>query len=230
MFFSSAVLEEFFYIRLEFYEKRKVSFLLWSMNIEQHIVSACKASLIMNLSLQKVLLANLEIDMLKCDNKYRFIRCVVEGSIVVSNRKRADLFLELKEKGFTPFPKKKSAPDVAIAGAIDDAEETEENTDVTIAPGVSAGDYDYLLSLAIGTLTAEKMQELRDERDKLMQEVEELRKATAKSLWVHDLDALESKLIEVGAENTDVVIILSNSPVAFLLKQISTFSSGAEEW
>ncbi|KAI3445041.1 hypothetical protein Pfo_001706 [Paulownia fortunei] len=161
------ILEEFFYIRLEFYEKRK-----------------------------KALLANLENDMLKCDNKYRFIRCVVDGSIIVSNRKRADLFLELKEKGFTPFPKKKSAAEIAIAGSIDDADETEENNEVAIGQGVSAGDYDYLLSLAIGTLTAEKMQELRAERDKLMQEVEDLKSATVKSLWMNDLDALESKLIE----------------------------------
>ncbi|PIN08558.1 DNA topoisomerase (ATP-hydrolyzing) [Handroanthus impetiginosus] len=139
--------------------------------------------------------------MLKCDNKYRFIRCVVDGSIVVSNRKRADLFLELKEKGFTPFPKKKNAAEVAVAGATDDTEEGEENNEVEIAKGVSASDYDYLLSLAIGTLTAEKLQELKNERDKLMQEVEELKRATVKSLWLKDLDALESKLLEVQTKN-----------------------------
>nr|BAE06274.1 topoisomerase II [Scutellaria baicalensis] len=161
------ILEEFFYIRLELYEKRK-----------------------------KVLLDILEHDMLKCDNKYRFIRCVVEGSIIVSNRKRTDVFRELKEKGFTPFPKKKNRAEVAIAGATDDGEETEENSEVPIAPGVSSSDYDYLLSLAIGTLTTEKMQELRAERDKLMQEVEELKQSTARSLWNKDLDALEDKLAE----------------------------------
>ncbi|CAA0808911.1 DNA topoisomerase 2 [Striga hermonthica] len=162
------ILEEFFYIRLEFYEKRK-----------------------------KTLLANLELDMLKCDNKYRFIRCVVDGSIIVSNKKRADLFLELKQKGFTPFPKNKGVAEISVAGAANDTEEGEESSDVAIAPGVSAGDYDYLLSLAIGTLTAEKLQELRAERDKLTQEVEELRRATVKSLWLKDLDALQSKYIEV---------------------------------
>ncbi|KAK6119233.1 hypothetical protein DH2020_047016 [Rehmannia glutinosa] len=159
-------------------------------------LSAFRNTSLMNeILLQKALLANLENDMLKCDNKYRFIRGVVDGSIIVSNRKRADLFLELKEKGFTPFPKKKTAAEIAIAGSTDDADESEEN-DVAIGKGVSASDYDYLLSLAIGTLTAEKMKELRDERDKLMQEVEELKRATVKSLWMHDLDALESKFIE----------------------------------
>lgn len=147
--------------------------------------------------------------MLKCENKYRFIRCVVEGSIIVSNRRRADLFLELKEKGFTPFPKKKSAADVAIAGSTDDTEETEENSELAIGQGVSSSDYDYLLSLAIGTLTAEKMQELKDERDKLVQEVEGLKRSTVKSLWINDLDALESKLIEVrsGTDSFSYILV-----------------------
>ncbi|KZV36276.1 DNA topoisomerase 2 [Dorcoceras hygrometricum] len=162
------ILEEFFHIRLDFYEKRK-----------------------------KALLANLENDLLKCENKYKFIRCVVEGSIIVSNRKRADLFRELKEKGFTPFPKKKSSADVFIAGSTDDAEDTGENSPGATGSGDSTSDYDYLLSMAIGTLTLEKLQELRAERDKLLQEVEELKSSTIKSLWLSDLDALEGKLDEL---------------------------------
>lgn len=140
------------------------------------------------------MLKNLENDLLKCSNKARFIKCVVEGSIVVSNRRRADLLVELKEKGFTPFPKKKSMEEVAVAGATDDTEETEENTGVSTSEVVSAGDYDYLLSLSIVTLTIEKIQELLAEKDKLDQEVKDLQNATIMSLWVRDLDALEGKL------------------------------------
>lgn len=162
------ILEEFFYVRLEFYEKRK-----------------------------KILLENLEMDLLKLDNKVRFILGVVDGSIIVSNRKRAELFLELQAKGFTPFPKKAKNAEVAVAGATEDAEETEENSEVVSTKGVvKASDYEYLLSLAIGTLTLEKVQELCADRDKLNQEVDDLRKATPKSLWLKDLDALEKELDE----------------------------------
>ncbi|XP_027113751.1 DNA topoisomerase 2 [Coffea eugenioides] len=160
------ILGEFFHLRLEFYEKRK-----------------------------KVLLDNLQLEHLKLDNKVRFILAVVEGSIIVSNRKRADLFLELKEKGFTPFPKKKSV-EAAVAGSIEDAEETEESSEVATSKGVRASDYEYLLSMAIGSLTLEKVQELCADRDKLKGEVDDLRKATPKSLWTKDLDALESQLDE----------------------------------
>ncbi|EPS67102.1 hypothetical protein M569_07672 [Genlisea aurea] len=158
------ILEEFYHLRLEYYEKRK-----------------------------KALLANLEVDLLKCENKWRFIRCVVDGSIVVSNRKRADLLLELKQKGFTPFPKKKLAAEVDVAGSTDDVYEAEENG----ATASHEGDYDYLLSLSIGTLTVEKMRELEAERDKLLQEFEDLKRASVKSLWMKDLDALEGKLDEL---------------------------------
>mgnify|MGYP004710093905 CR=1 FL=1 len=143
--------------------------------------------------MQKVLLDNLQLELLKLDNKVRFILAVVEGSIIVSNRKRADLFLELKEKGFTPFPKKKSV-EAAVAGSIEDAEETEESSEVATSKGVRASDYEYLISMAIGSLTLEKVQELCADRDELKGEVDDLIKATPKSLWTKDLDALGSQL------------------------------------
>uniref|UniRef100_A0A6V7QY46 DNA topoisomerase 2 n=1 Tax=Ananas comosus var. bracteatus TaxID=296719 RepID=A0A6V7QY46_ANACO len=160
------ILEDFFHLRLEFYEKRK-----------------------------KVLLDNLEMDLLKLDNKVRFILGVVRGEIIVNNRKRAELFIELHQKGFTPFPKKSKGIDVAIVGATTEEEENEESPEMGKG-GVRASDYEYLLSMAIGTLTLEKVQELCGERDKLESEVEELRKATPRSLWLKDLDALERELEE----------------------------------
>lgn len=113
----------------------------------------------------------------------------------MSNRKRADLFIELQQKGFTPFPKKTKSVEPEVAGAADDTEETEENSNSeAISSGVRISDYEYLLSMAIGTLTIEKVQALLDERDKLNGEVDFLRKATPKSLWEKDLDELEREL------------------------------------
>ena len=82
--------------------------------------------------MQKVLLRNLELELLKLDNKVRFILGVVGGEIIVNNRKRADLFLELHQKGSPPFPKKSKTNEIVVAMATDDIEEAEENTDVVI--------------------------------------------------------------------------------------------------
>ena len=95
---------------------------------------------------QKILLDNLEMELLKLENKVRFILGVVKGEIIVSNRKRAELFLELRDKGFTPFPKKMKNADATVAGVTDDAEETEENSEIIGTKGVRASDYEYLLS------------------------------------------------------------------------------------
>ncbi|KAJ9671211.1 hypothetical protein PVL29_027276 [Vitis rotundifolia] len=49
-------------------------------------------------------------------------------------------------------------------------------------------------TMAIGTLTLEKVQEPCADRDKLNKEVNDLKKATPKALWMTDLDALEREL------------------------------------
>lgn len=156
--------------------------------------------------MQKVLLDNLELELLKLDNKVRFILGVVRGEIIVNNRKRAELFQELHQKGFTPFPKKSKTAEIAVAGATDDSEEAEENADVTIK-GVRASDYEYLLSMAIGTLTLEKVQELCSDRDKIKNEVDDLKKATPKALWTKDLDALDKEL-DVRKKNLTAFFVL----------------------
>ncbi|AQK73842.1 DNA topoisomerase 2, partial [Zea mays] len=122
------ILEEFFQLRLEFYCKRK-----------------------------EALLKNIKLDLKKLENKVRFIRCVVDNEIIVNNRKRADLFLELRHKNFDPFPKKKKKAEPTAVGAIEE-EENEESPET--AAGVDPSDYEYLLSMSIGTLTLEKIQEL----------------------------------------------------------------------
>ena len=64
------------------------------------------------------------MELLKLENKVRFILAVVKGEIIVSIRKRADLFVELQTKGFTPIPKKTKAVEREVAGATDDTDET----------------------------------------------------------------------------------------------------------
>lgn len=79
--------------------------------------------------MQAVQLENLQYELLKVDNKVRFILGVVRGEIIVNNRKRADLLADLKERGFTPFPKKAKSSDPPVVGA-DNVPEGEENSEL----------------------------------------------------------------------------------------------------
>lgn len=150
-----------------------------------------------------VQLQNLEYELHKVDNKVRFILGVVKGEIIVNNRKRADLLADLQKKGFTPFPKKSKSSDPPVVGADPLPEDDEQDEKVK---GIRAADYEYLLSMPIGTLTFEKVQQLRGQRDKMEGEVEELKKATPEALWIKDLDEFLVKLdAQEAQEEVDAV-------------------------
>lgn len=72
------------------------------------------------------------------------MEAVINGTLVISNRKRDELLNELRKRGFKAFPK------VARA-ATEEAEEGDEEA------SASAGDYDYLLSMPMWNLTMEKV-------------------------------------------------------------------------
>ncbi|XP_054812803.1 DNA topoisomerase 2 [Prosopis cineraria] len=177
------ILEEFFPLRLEYYERRK-----------------------------KYKLGNLERLLLVLDNKVRFILGVVSGEIVVSNRKKADLLMELKKKGFTPMPRKGKSAEPQIAGANDDNSEEQENdssgeqengSKAANAERASFGDYDYLLSMSIGTLTIESVQKLLNEKDEKTREYEILKATPPTTMWLTDLDELEKKLDDLDRKEAE---------------------------
>ncbi|KAL5137472.1 DNA topoisomerase 2 [Glycine soja] len=165
------ILEEFFPLRLEYYERRK-----------NHILN------------------NLERLLLILDNKARFILGVVNGEIIVSNRKKADLLIELQHKGFTPMPRKGKSAEPQVAGANEDQEDDntreQETESVEVAKG---GDYEYLLSMSIGTLTLEAVQKLLAEKAEKEKEFKILKETPSKSLWLKDLDELEKKLDDIDS-------------------------------
>ncbi|KAL4389850.1 hypothetical protein HN51_010797 [Arachis hypogaea] len=167
------ILEEFFPLRLEYYVRRK-----------------------------KYKLDNLERVLLTLDNKVRFILGVVNGEIIVSNRRKADLLIELKQKGFTPMPRKGKSAEPQVAGDNDDNPEEQETESVNVE-GARVGDYEYLLSMPIGTLTLESVQKLLAEKDEKEKEYEILKATPPKSMWMEDLDQLEKKLDELETKEAE---------------------------
>jgi DNA topoisomerase II len=155
------------------------------------VISYMMNAIVTNFVVQKVLLENLELEFRKLSNKARFIGLVVAGNIEVRGRKKAELWLELQEKGFDSFPKKQKGEPAAV-GAIEDEEENEASPEASaVVPG---SEYDYLLSMAIFTLTLEKQKELEAEKEKCANDVVELNKTSPKSLWFRDLEFLEKEL------------------------------------
>ncbi|KAH7135608.1 DNA topoisomerase [Dendryphion nanum] len=147
------IMEEFFHIRMKFYEKRK-----------SHQLS----------EMQK--------ELEKLSNQSRFIQMIIDGKLIVSKKKKAVLVAELQKLGFTPYAK---VADAKKAGEDEDAAEDEADGDVE----AGANDYDYLLGMAIWSLTQERVDKLLKQIGDKELEIDELIKLSPKDIWNHDLDA-----------------------------------------
>ncbi|KAF2092181.1 type II DNA topoisomerase [Saccharata proteae CBS 121410] len=147
------IMEEFFHVRLKFYEKRK-----------------------------QYMLDEMQKELEKLSNQSRFIQMIIDGKLVVSKKKKAALVAELKAKGFKPIPK---LSDARNQGELEDVVENDEDA-ADDEPG--ANDYDYLLGMAIWSLTQERVEKLLRQIGDKEVEIDTLIKLSPKDLWSRDLD------------------------------------------
>ncbi|KAK8864520.1 hypothetical protein IAR55_001770 [Kwoniella newhampshirensis] len=113
----------------------------------------------------------------KLSNQARFVNMIITKELNVAHKKKTALVSELRALNFRPFPRNSKAKE---AGESELALEEEDE-------GL-ASDYDYLLGMAIWSLTAEKVEKLIVERDGKEQELIELLKLTPQDIWNRDLD------------------------------------------
>ena len=162
---SVDILRVFFQHRLNFYVKRK-DLLLEKMRRELKIL----------------------------DNKARFVEEVCKGDLVVSNRKRAELLANLKERGYDLFPKEEKK----VESEDEEAEEDdvkESASDAELAKG-----YEYLLGMKIWSLTFERAEELRRQLAEKQDEVQTLENTQPETIWLNDLNVIEEALNERDVE------------------------------
>ena len=95
----------------------------------------------------------LQLEFERLTNQARFISMIVSKELVVSGRKKADIIADLRKKDFRPFPKIAKAKAEGETEEIAEEEEEAENNNTT--------DYDYLLNMAISSLTKERVREIQ---------------------------------------------------------------------
>ncbi|PWN44138.1 putative DNA topoisomerase II [Ceraceosorus guamensis] len=139
----------------------------------------------------------------RLSNQARFVQMIIKGELKVSNRKRNDIVSDLRRHDFRPFPKNAKG---AVAAEVDDGtpEDEMENTG-------AESDYDYLLGMAIYTLTREKVERLLAQREEKEKELATLLGRSPENLWDEDLskfseewqsllDEDERRLKDVGSK------------------------------
>jgi DNA topoisomerase-2 len=164
------IVDDFYDVRLEYYEKRKN-----------------------HLSLK------LSDDWEKLENKMRFILAVIHGELIVSNRKKSDILRELQTEGYKMFfPVKKNSTAAKDDDNDNDEEDTDDASSSSTSNSVRG--YDYLLSMKLWSLTQEKVEALGAERDAKREQLDDLMAKSPEDLWHEDLDALEIAMDDFDAE------------------------------
>lgn len=146
-------------------------------------------------------------------NKARFILMVVKGEIELRKRKKVDLLNELKKKGFKPMSeldailsespafKGKGSGAVSKTAEADASKENDKNKDGGDKEDAAAEktDYDYLLGMALWSLTFEKVEELKKQHEVKSEELKALQATTIETMWDRDLEAFLKALEEMEA-------------------------------
>ncbi|KAI9674189.1 MAG: DNA topoisomerase 2 [Caeruleum heppii] len=127
-------------------------------------------------------LAELHKEHERMTNQARFIQMIIDGKLVVSKKKKSDLIEELKKKGFKAIPKVKDASKAGEAEAVVENEEDEDDV------MTSASDYDYLLGMAIWSLTKERIDKLLRQVGDTEAEIDRLIKLSVKDIWSQELE------------------------------------------
>lgn len=149
------ILKEFYTVRLKYYERRK-----------QHQLS----------ELQK--------ELEKLSNQARFIQMIIDGSLVISKKKKSVLVNELKEKGFKPIAKVVEAAKLGEDEPVVEEGEEADNRETEVL----SSSYDYLLGMPMWSLTQERVERLRRQIGDREMEVDALIKLSKEDIWNRDLD------------------------------------------
>lgn len=123
------------------------------------------------------LLEKLKQEWTRLENKARFIKAIISGDLCVQSRKRCDVIADLRRLNYDPLPK------TAKGDAHDEPEDSTSD---------SSTDYDYLLSMPIYSLTAEKVADLLRQLEAKKAEIDQLLALSPVDLWNRDLDAFEA--------------------------------------
>lgn len=176
---ATEILRDFYYVRLEYYQKRK-----------DHMCT------------------ELQNQLEKLSEQARFIKMIIDKELSVSNKKRSDLVDLLQKHKFIKYNKENKAireefePSLFVLADQQVEEEEAEVGDIlqlNIPGSASSGTnehkpesiysyYDYLLGMAIWSLTRERYNKLLKQKAEKEAELNILLGRTAKELWNEDLD------------------------------------------
>lgn len=177
------ILEEYYHVRLDYYQRRK-----------------------------DYMVTDLSNQLEKLSSQARFVKMIIDNELVVNNKKRPVVVKELQDLSFPGFDKDNKPVRITTleVDAEESSDEDEAIADETATGLVvdnsksTISNYDYLLGMQIWSLTKERYDKLLSQRDNKESELTILLGKSAKDLWNEDLDEFLKgwdKFLEQDAEN-----------------------------
>ncbi|KAF2773469.1 type II DNA topoisomerase [Teratosphaeria nubilosa] len=137
---------------------------------------------------RKHMLDVMQNELEKLTNQARFVQMIIDGKLVVSKKKKAVLVTELDKHNFKRIAKVADAKKEGEFEEVVHEDAEDDSDDATTAAG--ANDFDYLLGMAIWSLTQERVERLRKQIGDKEEEITVLSSKKPTDLWEADLDEL----------------------------------------
>merc|ERR1719232_1094613 len=154
----------------------------------------------------------LEAEALRLSNQARFILEKCDNTLVVENKKKKIMIAELQRKNFDPDPVKKWKTAQAKAEANPDLlADLGDDSGGDLEEDAKDADYDYLMGMAMWSLTLEKIDALLKQKGDKHKELKVLKEKTPAMLWNADLDEFLVKLDEVETKEKEDAASAGNS-------------------
>ena len=134
----------------------------------------------------------------KATEKAKFIRAVMQGSLIITKRQESDVVRDMEAMGFLKIG----------AGEADaDNDAADDPMDGASASGTKSTKhgYEHLLSMSLVRLTENRFQELQAEADKMQQALQSLQQKSECDLWREDLDAVEKELLKMKRQRMKTI-------------------------
>jgi DNA topoisomerase-2 len=197
------VLEEYFPLRMTFYERRRAH-----------------------------QLAVLTVRHTNVSQRVRFIDLVGQGQITLGKQSRDAIEVQLRAHSLPAFPTPEASALTASGGTAastleqDDADDEDREgqsdelkdvvTSATVSTKRASRPFDHLLNMPLSSLTQERGDALRGDLSQLTSQLAALRATTPQAMWLADLAALEHRLIQqIAAIDADTVRFLKSSSAHF---------------
>ncbi|KAI9219108.1 DNA topoisomerase [Blastocladiella britannica] len=129
------------------------------------------------------------------ENKMRFVREVIDRSLVIERKRKADLVAELRRRGYMVYResgKDGESNEEAGAGAAEESAAGGGGGDEATTT-LSITDYDYLLRLPLYSLTEERIAELAAQLANERSMLDRVLSQTPADMWDEDLDEFEAE-------------------------------------